>query len=665
MSLSSLTATGFHANKARETVSGKIIARRPYKDIMPKIHILPEQLANQIAAGEVIERPASVIKELIENSLDAGATKLEIEVEGGGAKLLRVIDNGAGMDEDDVLLSLERHGTSKISDAADLGSITTLGFRGEAIPSIASVSRFTIVSRPQDAELGTKAVMEYGKLTAVHAVGCPQGTVMEARALFGNTPARRKFLRSDRTELHHIEEIVRTYALAHPQAGFSLRVDGREVFALVPDQTLEDRLRALLTRAPAALIGVRLAADGLSLTGLLLPPEQGASSGGLLRLFVNGRAVRDRLFSHAVAEGMTGFLMKGRFAAGALHLTITPGDVDVNVHPAKHEVRFRHSQRVHAFIVEAVRQAMRVEQRNYQEKIFAPALCPDTEPTPLEPPPGFTHRWPSAVEDEAPGTAEPLSSASYGTSHTAIPASSAAERPYSPAWPFTGTPAPVWADKKAPVESLKESSAKPSPPSMAPMFAAPDGIAGLRLIGQAANLYIICENRDGLVIIDQHAAHERLLYEELLASYQTQKLAGQRLLFPVSLELSPRQGRILEQRREEFTRLGFEIEEFGGATHIIKAVPAFAADSDPAALLIDLLRQFIEDRGDHSHLLEDILATMACKAAVKAGREMDTEEIHELLRKMAKADLFSHCPHGRPVVRRFSHQEVKQWFYRT
>jgi len=630
---------------------------------MPKIHILPEQLANQIAAGEVIERPASVIKELIENSLDAGATKLEIEVEGGGAKLLRVIDNGAGMDEDDVLLSLERHGTSKISDAADLGGITTLGFRGEAIPSIASVSRFTIVSRPQEAELGTKAVMEYGKLTAVHAAGCPQGTVMEARTLFGNTPARRKFLRSDRTELHHIEEIVRTYALAHPQAGFALRVDGREVFTLVPGQTLEDRLRALLPKAPAALIGVRLASDdGLALSGLLLPPEQGASSGGLLRLFVNGRAVRDRLFSHAVAEGMIGFLMKGRFAAGALHLTIAPGDVDVNVHPAKHEVRFRHSQRVHTFIVEAVRQGMRVEQRNYQEKIFAPALRPDTEPTPLEPPPGLAHRWPSAVEDEAPGTAEPVNPISYGARSAARAVPTAPERPYPPAQPFTGrlaeTPAPTAPSANSPARPI----ASPSP---APMFASPDGIAGLRLIGQAANLYIICENRDGLVIIDQHAAHERLLYEELLASYQTQKLAGQRLLFPVSLELSPRQGQILEQRREEFTRLGFEIEEFGGATHIIKAVPAFAADSDPAALLIDLLRQFTEDRGDHTHLLEDILASMACKAAVKAGREMNEEETHELLRKMAQADLFSHCPHGRPVVRRFSHQEVKQWFYRT
>ena len=636
---------------------------------MPTIHILPEQLANQIAAGEVIERPASVIKELIENGLDAGASKLEIEVEGGGTRLLRVIDNGCGMDEDDVLLCLERHGTSKIAAATDLNGITTLGFRGEAIPSIASVSHFTIISRPQGAELGTKAVMEYGKLASVHAAGCPQGTVMEVRALFGNTPARRKFLRSARTELHHIEEIARTYALAHPAVAFTLRVDDREVFAVSPGQTLEERLRALLPKAPAALIGVRLEDDGLSLAGLLLPPEQGATSGAMLRLFVNGRAVRDRLFSHAVAEGMTGFLMKGRFAAGALHLSIDPGDVDVNVHPAKHEVRFRHGQQVHAFVAEAVRQAMRVEQRNYQEKIFSPALRPDVQAAPLQPPPGLVQRWPSATEDETPTTTEEFDPVGYGAGGVGKPAPSGPERPYTTTRP---SPAQIFAKTLTPTEPSAEPFTgtpmkAPAPsPGTADMFAVADeGIAGLRLIGQAASLYIICENRGGLVIIDQHAAHERLLYEELLASYQAQKLAGQRLLFPVSLELSPRHGQVLEQRREEFSRLGFEIEEFGGATHIIKAVPAFVAASDPAVLLIDLLRQFSEDRGDHAHLLEDILAGMACKAAVKAGREMSEEEIRELLQRMAKADLFSHCPHGRPVVRRFSHQEIKQWFHRT
>jgi len=624
---------------------------------MPKIHILPENLANQIAAGEVIERPASVIKELMENSLDAGATRLEVEVEGGGTRLLRVIDNGCGMDEDDVLLSLERHGTSKISDAADLGNITTLGFRGEAIPSIAAVSRFTIVSRRQDAELGAKAVMEYGKLASVHAAGCAQGTVMEARALFGNTPARRKFLRSARTELHHIEEIVRTYALAHTQAGFTLRVDGREVFALAPGQTLEDRLRLLLKSAPA-FIGVGHENQGLAISGLLLPPEQGASSGAMLRLFVNGRAVRDRLFSHAVAEGMTGFLMKGRFAAGVLHLKLSPGDVDVNVHPAKHEVRFRHGQEVHAFVALAVRQAMRVEQRGYQEKIFSPALRPDAEPMPLQRPPGLAQRWPSQIEDAAPGTAEP---ASY--QRTEDRGQRTEERGQETGDRRQGTGNRGWETESG---SSPVFSARPvEPTSPVNMFAATDDLAGLRLVGQVANLYIICENLDGLVIIDQHAAHERLLYEELLAGYQARQLAGQRLLFPVSLELSPRQGQVLEQRREELTRLGFDIEEFGGATHIVKAVPAFAAASDPAVLLVELLQQFSDDRGDHARLLEDILAGMACKAAVRAGREMNEEEILELLRRMAKADMFSHCPHGRPVARRFSHQEMRQWFYRS
>ncbi|MDR3089514.1 MAG: DNA mismatch repair endonuclease MutL [Desulfobulbaceae bacterium] len=617
-----------------------------YLKIMPNIHILPEHLANQIAAGEVIERPASVIKELLENSLDAGATRLEIEAEGGGAKLLKVIDNGCGMDEDDVLLCLERHGTSKIRQAADLDGIATLGFRGEAIPSIAAVSRFSIISRPQNAELGAKATVEYGKLTAAHAVGCGKGTVIEARFLFGNTPARRKFLRSARTELHHIDEIVRTYALAHPEIGFVLRLDGREVFSLAPGQSLEERLRLLLQRA-GAFIAVARRSQNLAINGLLLPPELGASAGTMLRLFVNGRAVRDRLFSHAVAEGMTGFLMKGRFPAGALHLSLPAGDVDVNVHPAKHEVRFRHGQDVHAFIVEAVRQAMRIEQRHSQERIFSPALRPEGSARPLASPPGLGqhpvspwHQCDELEEGRALATAEP---------EMRRDESAEIRRHLAPA---------------APPGGMNFQDALEEAPAPANMFAASDELAGLRVVGQAASLYILCENAEGLVIIDQHAAHERLLYEELLAAYEARQLAGQRLLFPLSIELSPGQARILENRRDELSRLGFAIEEFGGATHIITAAPAFAADSDPATLLLQILQQFSEDKGDHSHPLTDILAGMACKAAVKAGRELNEAEIRELLKKMAKADMFSHCPHGRPVARIFSHKEVRQWFYR-
>jgi DNA mismatch repair protein MutL len=351
---------------------------------MAKIRILPEQLANQIAAGEVVERPASVVKELLENSLDAGATRVEIEIEGGGTRLIRIIDNGCGMDGDDLLLSLERHGTSKLIQAEDLGAIRTLGFRGEAIPSIGSVSHLSITSRPANQPLGTRVSLHYGKLVETQEMGSSYGTTSEVRHLFGNTPARRKFLRSTRTELGHIEEVVRNYCLCTPGVTFILRVDNRVILSFDHLQSIEQRLAVIINYSGPFL---RISGKNKELPdhlaeGFLLPPATITSGSTKLRLFVNGRMVRDRLMVHAVTEGMRNFLLKGHQPAGLLHLRLPPSMVDVNVHPAKHEVRFRNGKEVHEFIVQAVAKALIDHQQQLKLAMFsrdhgiAPSIIP-------------------------------------------------------------------------------------------------------------------------------------------------------------------------------------------------------------------------------------------------------------------------------------------------
>jgi DNA mismatch repair protein MutL len=338
---------------------------------MSKIRILPEQLANQIAAGEVVERPASVVKEMIENCLDAGADRIEVEIEGGGTRLIRIIDNGEGMDEDDVLLSLERHGTSKIREGSDLAAITSLGFRGEAIPSIGSVSKMVITSRTRQSELGTRAEIIYGKLSKVHEAGCSTGTIIEIKNLFGNTPARKKFLRTVRTELNHIDEVVKNYALAEPAVTFSLTINGKRTLYLDGSQSLEQRLALLLNfNEPFIKVGSADKNSDKYAYGLLIPPEKLRNGPARMRFFVNGRAVKDRMMSHGVAEGLRGFLMKGKNPAGILHLILPPAEVDVNVHPAKHEVRFRNSRDVHFLITRTVNEAMQTEQKLLREAIF-------------------------------------------------------------------------------------------------------------------------------------------------------------------------------------------------------------------------------------------------------------------------------------------------------
>lgn len=651
---------------------------------MSKIRILPDQLANQIAAGEVVERPASVVKELLENSLDAGATRIEVEIEGGGTGLIRIIDNGEGMDEDDVLLCLERHGTSKIASDADLAAISTLGFRGEAIPSIGSVSKMTIISRRADAELGTRAEMHFGKLIKVHEAGCSAGTIFEIRNLFGNTPARKKFLRTMRTELSHIEEVLKNYALARPEISISLSVSGKRSFSLDSTLSLEQRLASIMNYAGGYII----VGDAAAVTperrvfGYLVPPEKLHTGPARLRLFVNGRAVRDRMIGHGVAEGLRNFLMKGKNPAGLIHLHLPPAEVDVNVHPAKHEVRFRNSRDVHLLISSSVAGAMQKEQQRLQTSIFgkslqqpATALPPERsqpvespffleeDQTPSGPAPRPETSWSPADDgqEEQPfyENRQPFNRpAGKATPATISARSIAAEEP---AGRFT-TSEPVLPPHEPAVRSA--GAVSPQPASLLPKNSAGHG---LQVIGQFANLYIFCSNSEGLLVIDQHAAHERLLFEELRRQYTGQSMARQNLLFPETVELTLFQAQLVERHAEELEHMGFSLREFGGNSYLLSAVPALLGQANPAEMLADVLEQFGSEssRRDTGDRMDTILATMACKAAVKAGTALNPQEIDALLNRMAKADLFSHCPHGRPVVKNFSQSDIKKWFHRT
>lgn len=612
---------------------------------MSRIRILSEQLANQIAAGEVVERPASVVKELLENSVDAGATRIDIHVEGSGAGLLRVADNGCGMDGDDVLLCIERHATSKIKDEGQLAAIATLGFRGEAIPSIASVSWMTILSRLQTQELGTRAEIRYGSLRDVHQDGCSRGTVIEVRHLFGNMPARKKFLKSARTEMHHIEEVVKNLALAHPRTGLTLHVDGRVALDYQPGADLEQRLREVFRyRGPLLPLHVDAAAAAgeLELDGFLLLPEMASSGSARLRILVNDRPVQDAMIRHAVSEGLQGFLMKGYQPAGALQLVIAPDQVDVNVHPAKREIRFRRSEVVHRFVADRVARAMEAYQQSLRTSLFAsPPPRPSeeravgrSESTPIAAPfPSVATAEPAAVQPRLPSLAVgPLPDARPETGFLPSLAGNASVRP--PVHP----------------EPAREYS-------------------GLTLIGQLFSLYLLCEKDGQLIIIDQHAAHERLLYGQLVQGYLDARMPQQTLMFPATVELTPVQAETLEHKAEAVAALGLHVEHFGDATYVIKAAPALVSHVDPGILLrevLDGLRGAVRNEAARlvPQAVDDLLASMACKAAIKAGNRLQPVEMLKLLAQMEAGAVFSHCPHGRPVIKTFSAQEVERWFHR-
>ncbi len=640
---------------------------------MSRIKILSEHLANQIAAGEVIERPASVVKELLENSIDADSTRVQIEIAGGGTRLIRVIDNGTGMDADDALLCLERHATSKLGESAGAGNrltaIRSLGFRGEALPSIASVAKMSITSRTESDPLGIRVEVRYGRLVKVHETGCNKGTVIEINDLFGNLPARKKFLKSPRTELFHIEEIIKNYVLAQPGLGVTYILDGNRILDYADtSDSLEARVRMLYGRNPAEpLIPLHdtaapaSAPEAIIIRGFLLSPEQSFGATAKLRLFVNGRAVKDRMMAHAVHEGLSGYLMKGRTGAGVVFVTLPYAAVDVNVHPTKQEIRFQEPNNVHERIVAAVRQGMDHFQQSARHNIFGSNLAEHSRGTALHHPVAETQSGDQGVSlfREAESRTAQKNMALPGL-HPGISASKPGETTFMPAPDKEGI---ATAEPRAPFVQTKPEEI-PLPEALTP-------------IGQFMDLYLLCEakrdNETYLVVIDQHAVHERILYENLKRQFAANQMTSQSLLFPKMLELTPEYAAILQKNSEQIKALGLVAEEFGGENFIIKSVPAAISHLDPEEILTGILAEFSgpeygQEKGrKHADAtrLDDILAAMACKAAIKAGQNLTPLEMQGLLKLMHESKAFTHCPHGRPVVRMFSAADIKKWFHRS
>jgi DNA mismatch repair protein MutL len=596
-----------------------------------RIQILPENLANQIAAGEVVERPASVVKELIENSLDASASEVFVEIEKGGKSLIRVTDNGYGMKKDDAFLCLERHATSKVSSAEDLFALHTMGFRGEALPAIASVSRLRLTTCSVDDEAGWQIYAEGGTIRQADAVGVAPGTVVEVRNLFFNTPGRRKFLRKDETEFGHIADVLSRLALSRPDIHFRLLHNGRNVLEAYRHNRLEERAAAMLGRNVAAdLLTVEAdSGNGEMLVGLLGTPGISRSSTSNIYTYINGRFVRDRVVQHAILEAYRSLLEKRRYPIAVLFIDMPPESVDVNVHPTKHEVRFRNQQQVHDFIVTSLRDRLqkvsfepaRVSSA-FQSSSFGPLPVSSAPQTPEQ------RVYHQRVQDSLAAFNEKVASAPTIAAISTVKGE------------IDG-----WSSGRQERQSLPE---------------------GWRLIGQYLNSYLLCQADDELVLIDQHAAHERIGFERLRNQLASDGIESQSLLFPMVLELEHREAAVLAQHLEDFARFGFEVENFGGRSFTVKSVPALVADVDVDRLVRDLAAE-LNDIGRASQLddeIERVLAVLACHSMVRANQALSQSEMQQLLHDLFDIEFGSCCPHGRPIMHRLSKREVEKLFHR-
>ena len=611
-----------------------------------KIRILPETLCNKIAAGEVVERPASVVKELLENSLDAGASEIRVEVESGGRKLIKVIDNGRGMDRDDVFLCLERHATSKISSDEDLFRLRSFGFRGEALPSIAAVSRLTLASRSSETEVGWEIYAEGGNVKRAGEVGIPCGTTVEVRDLFFNTPARRKFLRQEETELGHIGDVVTKLALAQPTVRFSLVHRGRTLIDLYRHNSLAERVAELLGR-PLFKEMLPLAVSGpldMKLEGMISQPAVNRATTGAMYTFINGRYIRDRVVQHALLEGYRRLLVKGRYPALVLFLQIDPSLVDVNVHPTKHEVRFHDQKKVHDFIVAALQQTLR-----------SSSWLADTAAAPAD-------RAGLSTAPAAPYLQSSADTVSAGGNPAEIRRQEVREALFA-----YGQRQP--ASSQADLHSGARHAA--GTPFVLPEPAAAENAGGffssLRIIGQYRRSFIVGQDGDDLILIDQHAAHERIGFERLRAEFRRGQVERQSLLFPAILEFEFREASHLLEHLDEFERLGFELEPFGGRTFALKAIPRLLAGEQAEQLVRDVAAELVSlgSSGLVEAALDEILILMACHGMIRANQTLTDGEIKALLRDLDQVDFSAHCPHGRPVMKRFPLTEVERMFRRT
>ena len=591
--------------------------------VRAKVRVLPAALADQIAAGEVVERPASVIKELVENAIDAGARRVDVEIEAGGRRLCRVVDDGGGMAPDDARLALRRHATSKITAADDLWGLTTFGFRGEALPSIAAVSRLTLATRPPEAEAGFELTVEAGVETGAKEIGMPPGTQVTVRDLFFNTPARGKFLKAEATETANVSEAMLRLGLAHPSVHLRLRVGGRVALDLPVHRVLAERVRAALARRGASALHEAAGDEGGNqVRAFLAGPEEVSATARSTFLFVGGRFVRDRSLLHALALGYGPLLEKGRYPLAALFLDLPGHEVDVNVHPQKMEVRFARAQEVYAAVRHVVGAAI----------ARAPWLS--------------SHEAPLRTFTQPPNYR-----ASGDIMRRAAEAQAAArvfERPTQGAFSL-----PL--------------RARDAPADTAPFPSAPPQFFGaLNYIGQIHRTYLVCEANDALVLIDQHAAHERVVYGRLKAAHDRRQIPRQRLLFPIPIEVGA--AAAAAATNDVLEALGFEVAPHAPGVVMLHALPEPLKDADPKPLLREVLAELAEGTplaGGDLERVDHLLATVACHSVVRAGDTLGRPAALALLAQLDEVDLRSHCPHGRPVMLRMPLSEIERRFGRV
>lgn len=611
---------------------------------MAKIRILPDALASQVAAGEVVERPAALVRELVENSLDAGARHIEVHAQRGGTALIRIVDDGSGMDREDAMLCLERHATSKIRTKEDLGAICTFGFRGEALPSIASVSRFRLATREKDALVGTEIEVNGGKLTAVRDHGGAAGTVIEARSLFFNVPARRKFLRTENTEFSHVEQQLRLHAIANPQVAFTLTHNGELVLHLPATRDMLERIRGLVgdDLASRLLKIEETTLHGVTVSGYIGGPGMSRSNRQMQTTYLNGRPIESASISYGLREGYHTALMKGQYPVTFLFIQMDPTAFDVNVHPAKKEVRFHDGNGVRDAIARSVSRTLE----------NAPKLhtghAPAARPLPVASIPAPVIPVSRQEELEMPVT--PSSAPLRQMPAVSVP------RPVlepSPSRPIEPVSAPE-VTLPQPVENAKTASSDAPSPN------------DFRIIGVLQKLYVLMESKEGLVLMDQHAAHERVNFEKFRRALESGGVPCQRLLMPITLQTTPRDADVLKQNQASLTRLGIEIEPFGPNIFKVEALPAFLKTDDPAAWLDQVIEELssLIAKASSLRLSEDAIATTACRASVKSNDVLSIPELQALLKDLFACEMPYCCPHGRPTLVQISTAELERKFGR-
>ena len=608
---------------------------------MPVIRPLPPELINQIAAGEVIERPSSVVKELVENSLDAGATRIEVDIEQGGARLIRVRDDGCGISPDELQLAVASHATSKIGSFDDLEHVASMGFRGEALASVSSVARFTLTSRAQAQDTAFRIEVDGGKMQAARPAQHPQGSSVEVRDLFYNVPARRKFLRAERTEFAHIDDLLKSLALARRSVEFRLSHNGKPVRILKAARdegaALQRVAEVLGEDFPQQSLRIDHAAAGLHLSGWVGLPTASRSQADSQYFYVNGRLVRDRIVAHAVRQAYADVLFHGRHAAFVLYLELDPAGVDVNVHPAKHEVRFREQRLVHDFLFRTLHEALaqtRAGNTGLPVQEAAPVTMPSyglSGPAPALSAPS----WPNSFSQSRLSLGvrdEPL--AGYAA---LLGESAATPAPFAYA---ANSPMPAAADDEAP----------------------PLGFA----IAQLKSIYILAENAHGLILVDMHAAHERITYEKLKAGRACSNLRSQMMLVPLNVAVSAKEAAAAEEHADALAEWGLELSRSGPSGVVVRRIPALLEGADVAQLCRDVLAELAQ-HGSSRRLQElenELLSTMACHGSVRAGRRLTTPEMNALLREMESTERSGQCNHGRPTWTQLSLAELDKLFLR-